>query len=196
MKLSGIIVSHIMGFLASKAIAHPLAASQAIPGLIHVTSLPGWPGFKDDGAVLDGTYVITSDGHARAITFLPSQPIHNVTARSIGEKQSLNNVRGCDDISLNQHEYLDSVTHNLEHRCGDGLRNTVFAIQGDMVAFYCEWHRAAQCTSSSAQWAWGYITEYCNTYRSGSVSDGTEGSRTWSYGYTNWRQHDFCNLRF
>lgn len=72
--------------------------------------------------------------------------------------------------------------------------------------------RGPKCDVGSASHALDMITDQCGLYgvsrilerwhdssdltfiQAGSYSDKSDQDRTYSYGYTNWRQHDYCNV--
>ncbi|KAH8889086.1 hypothetical protein GQ53DRAFT_825848 [Thozetella sp. PMI_491] len=166
-----------------------------------MSTLKGWPGYKDsNGTLLEGVYSVShnEEGIAHAVQYHQFEEGRvRKTARAAADQRTgtiagRGNSLGCDDISISKDD-TDKATAALENKCTTPQHYTTFAVSGSVVAFYCEWDKAAQCTTASAVWAWGAITGYCNYYRAGSVSDKTSG-RTWSYGYTDWTVHDFCNM--
>jgi hypothetical protein len=200
----------ITAILSPLVTSHPsIPPTDEAPPPVDLTTLPGFPGLIN-GAMPNGSYsVIYNDANtATAVQYRPFDASvvstfaaaraenHQHQARDANTKTKLlpRNSVGCDDISLDSWD-TDLVTYSLETDCGNELKSNHYVISGDVVAFFCRWHESSRCTKSSAQWAWGYITNYCNYYRAGSVSDALEEDRTWSYGYTNWRKHHWCNTK-
>ncbi|KAF2159983.1 hypothetical protein M409DRAFT_60384 [Zasmidium cellare ATCC 36951] len=99
---------------------------------------------------------------------------------------------GCDNIMLAQDE-TDTATQNLEFY-GQGKTVSFFSYDGDTVAFYCQWRTAPKLDGASAVHAYQMITDQCGLYGAGSYSDKSMEDRTYSYGYTNWRTMDYCNV--
>ncbi|EME39179.1 hypothetical protein DOTSEDRAFT_28354 [Dothistroma septosporum NZE10] len=99
---------------------------------------------------------------------------------------------GCDNIMLGKTD-TDDATNSFYGQC-EGLTQSLFVYDGDTVAFYCQWKPGPQCDVSSAHNAFTMITNQCGLYGAGSYSDNTESARTYSYGYTNWRENDYCNV--
>ncbi|KAK4500606.1 hypothetical protein PRZ48_008795 [Zasmidium cellare] len=99
---------------------------------------------------------------------------------------------GCDDIMLAANE-ADTATQNLEFYC-EGKTVSFFSYSGDTVAFYCQWRDGPKCAGDSAANALNMITGQCGNYGAGSFSDNNMADRTYSYGYTNWREKDYCNV--
>jgi hypothetical protein len=103
---------------------------------------------------------------------------------------------GCDNISLN-HGDTDNANNQLQNDCGNGLGQTVLRKAGNVVAFFCLWQSGPVCTRDSSAHANQLITDQCGQYEAGSYSDGPESGknpRSYSYGYTNWREHSYCNI--
>lgn len=75
---------------------------------------------------------------------------------------------GCDGILLSQTQTDKAVT-GLVNQCRGKTQN-VFSYDGDIVAFYCQWHPGPQCSVGSANHAFDMITDQCGLYQASNLS--------------------------
>jgi hypothetical protein len=199
MKSSIVIVAQALSIFSSFATIR----ADFVPDAIDPSTLPGWPGL-DNGTLRNGYYKLRyrDDGSAHRIEYneFSKEVIARAASKRDFPKHALSgrdNVLGCDGFNLD-HGDTDLTTKGLQDYCGNGKTETCWTVSGDVVSFFCLWDHAAQCTAASATWAWGAITGKCGQYVAGSVSDDydrPQGDRKWSYGYTNWKQGQFCNIK-
>lgn len=211
MHFSTLILAHILGALSWTAIAHPSKNPRdtSVSEPVNPRSLPGWPGVTEDGALLNGTYTITSnrDGTAKAVEYEPltTYPSSFPTGSPVLERAPYNRVlcdSGMDSDALNKKD-LAVAQAQLQINCRSGVRGKknehIWTSVGNVVVYFCRWKDNAQCTMARAEEAWGQISGDCagrfrKNYNPGRVQDTILAERAWTYGYTDWRKHSFCDL--
>ncbi|KAK4494446.1 hypothetical protein PRZ48_014744 [Zasmidium cellare] len=99
---------------------------------------------------------------------------------------------GRDSIGLAKAE-TDTVVSNLGYY-GSGKTINYYSYDGDTVAFWCIWKTGPMLNSTAMNNVLARVTNQCGPYQAGSSSDGPNDDRTYSYGYTNWRNKDYCNV--
>lgn len=75
---------------------------------------------------------------------------------------------GCDGILLS-HPQTDKAVTGLVSQCRGKTQN-IFSYDGDIVAFYCQWHPGPQCSVGSANHAFDMITDQCGLYQASDFS--------------------------
>ncbi|KAF2158597.1 hypothetical protein M409DRAFT_30877 [Zasmidium cellare ATCC 36951] len=99
---------------------------------------------------------------------------------------------GCDNIGVAQQE-TDTAVNNLGYY-GNYSTLNYYSCDCDTVAFFCIWKSGPMLNSTAMNNVLAHVTTQCGPYQAGSSSDGPNDNRTYSYGYTNWRNKDYCNV--
>lgn len=127
-------------------------------------------------------------------------PLSTRTTENLEERTDQKGV-GCDwwgKLGLDAYD-TDHAVQSVRDYCtsfpDDCKHRTAVAQSGDVVAFFCFWRSGASYNVDSFSAALGYVTDQCGAYTAGSFSDTlSESTRTYSYGYTNWRSQSYCNI--
>ncbi|KAK6829533.1 hypothetical protein PG987_010117 [Apiospora arundinis] len=178
--LSSNIFISLLAPIAVSAIAVP-----AQSGKVNLTELTG------SKVLENGIYHLTFDevNGSPFYHFTPTPNTTNTPGRDLTLPHELvGRDAGCDNIHLDSRQ-TDIANDGLQRTCGGGYFGTTWVVEGDAVAFYCQYDRSAVCTYQSSREANKWITQKCGLYWAGSYT-----GRGYAYGYTNWRLHDFCNM--
>ncbi|KAI0009858.1 hypothetical protein F4779DRAFT_339455 [Xylariaceae sp. FL0662B] len=102
---------------------------------------------------------------------------------------------GCDSGIATNPDFGPDAQKALKDYCANSgdCKESIWAKVGDSVVFFCRWRDSSKFDAGSLDHAISMIEDQCGNNQSGSYSNDKESKRSYSYGWTSWERHGWCN---